>query len=475
MSRITVFFKNQFALFLILSNFLAFGQGMVEIKGMAPAFVGESIEAYEIQDYLSDIEGLLSSCKVKEDSTFELNFKIEETQKIVIRSKNNRAFLYAEPNGSYTVYFPEKDPYSPMLKSGNQVELSFIDLQPTDINYKILSFQRWQDEYVSRYYSLKSVNPVQFAQKLDTFKMNVEKAYKSDTSIFFLSFVRFSMANIDEIEFAASRNRYEKYDFYIRPSPVFYKNDVYMDYVNRYYRNLIPRLSNQTNNNVYLAVLKASPTAVMKAYGTEYSLQNLRLRELICIQSLSEQFYKDDFPQTNILTILDSLSKRALFVEHRQIAANVIKRLTQLVPGARVPNFTLTNSSKEIETNLSFKGKHLYIHFFDPSSNQNKKELPLLIDLYKKYRNSIEFITIVSGNSSEYPDLSFPWKSFYTSENAELTKLFQVRTFPQYALIDAQGYLVSSPALGPTPNTQYETIERILFYVNKKKEDLEKE
>jgi thiol-disulfide isomerase/thioredoxin len=462
-------------LLLILSNSFAFGQEFVKIRGIAPAFVGESIGAFEIQDYLSDIESKMSSCIVQSDSTFELIFKIEETQKVILRVKNNRAYLYAEPSGNYTVYFPEKDAYSPVLKSGNQVELTFMDLQPNDINYKILSFQRWQDEYVSKYYSLKSVQPIKFVQKLDTFKMYIENAYKSDTSIFFLNFIRFSVANIDEIEFAASRNRYEKYDFYIRPSPVFYRNDIYMDYVKRYYRNLIPRLSNQTNNDVYLAVLKASPTAVMKAFGTEYSLQNLRIRELVCIQSLSEQFYKDDFPQTNILTILDSLSKRALFAEHRQIAANMITRLTQLVAGARIPNFTLTSTTNEIETNLNFKGKHLYIHFYDPTSNQNKKELPLLLGLYEKYSNAVEFITIVSGNSLDYTDLNFPWKTFYTSENPDLTKLFQIRTFPQYALVDAQGYLVSSPALGPTPNAQYETIERSFFYIHKKKEELEKE
>jgi hypothetical protein len=475
MSKSLVFIPYLLFIFVCfpVSNLL--GQDFVTIKGFAPAYIGQKLEAFEIKDYLSDMENKLSSCEVKADSTFELTFPIKETSKIVLRSRQNKAFLYVDPKGEYTIFLPEKDPYSPVLKSGNLVEVTFKTLPSTDINYKILSFQRWQDEYVSRFYNLKSVKPVEFAQKLDTFKLYVEKAYQNDTNLYFMNFVRFSIAQLDEIEFAASRNRYEKYDFYLKKSPVFYHNDAYMEYVQMFYRNMIPRLSSQTNNQVYQAVLKASPTAVMKALGTEYTLGNVQLRELICIQSLSEQFFKDDFPQTNILTILDSIANRALFKEHRMIARNVIIRLTQLVPGGKVPNFTFTDTAGEIRTNLSFKGKHLYLHFYDPTSVQNKKEIPLLLALYQKYSKSIEFVTLVHNPNNETLNEKLPWPVYYSSQNQDLLKTFQVSVFPHYTLIDGFGYLVSSPALGPTPNAQYENIEKILFSIQKKREEATEE
>ena len=109
------------------------------------------------------------------------------------------------------------------------------------------------------------------------FKTNVEKAYKQDTSQFFKTFVRFTIAGLDNVNHSAERNRYEKHDFYIKHTPVQYHNDAYMSYVVKFYQEMIPRLSAATNEAVYTGVLKSSPTEVMKALGTEYTMINLRV------------------------------------------------------------------------------------------------------------------------------------------------------------------------------------------------------
>ena len=44
---------------------------------------------------------------------------------------------------------------------------------------------------------------------------------------------------------------------------------------------------------------------------------------------------------------------------------------------------------------------------------------------------------------------------------------YQIESFPHYTLIDATGYIVSNPALGPTPNGQYETIDKTFFHIQK--------
>lgn len=463
-------------LYSCFSYFAQDGQ-LVTIKGYAPSFVGREITVLEIVDYLSDYESKLASATVQKDSSFSLSFFLKETQKLVVRCENNKSWLYAQPGAQYKVYFPEKDPYSPKLKSENTVELAFFDLPENDINYKILAFQRWNDEYMSRYYVLKSVDQKQFANKLDTFKIYVERAYKNDTSVFFLTYVRFTMAELDEIEFAGARNRYEKYDFYIKPSPVFYRNDAYMSYIKKHYQNMIPRLSNETNTLVYKGVLKSSPTMVMKALGTEYSLSNLRIRELILMNALAEQFYSDDFPQTNIMTILDSLQERALFVEHRQIAKNLKDRLTELVPGAKAPDFILRDQEGNLMTKSDFTSKYLYFHFYDPTSKQNELEMKLLMDLYQKYNGYVQFVTLYqeppsNGNTTSDYKLKTPWKNFSISDNKNVMDQFKIRSFPSYALIDTQGYIVAAPALGPTPNAQYETIDKTFFYIQKVQDEI---
>lgn len=459
---------------LLLLSFIALSNinAQVTIKGYAPAYVGETIEAYKILDYFSNKEVRISSTTVKADSSFTLYLDSDVTQKVIIKSKNNKSFLLVQPKAKYEILFPELDKFNPNRPNGNLVEVAFYNLDSTDINYKVLGFQRWVDYFLGNNYYTKSQNNNDFAESLDRFKTRVEKAYESDTSEYFKTHVKFTIAGLDNIPNAAERNRYEKHDFYIKHSPVYYNNETYMLYINDFYQKLMPRLSNRANEEVYEGILKSSPTIIMKALGSEYTLINLRIRELIMIKALTEVYNSDDYPQTNIITILDSLSNKCLFEANQEIAKNLTSRITDLVPGGKAPDLVLLGDSVETKTLYSFQGKYLYLHFFDPESLECEKELPLLIDMQKKYSQNIQFVSILKENKSHSKNglkniQSIPWDIYSLPQTNSIWKNYSIESYPQYTLIDAAGYIVASPALGPTPNGQYETIDKIFFYINK--------
>ncbi len=463
--------------FLLCNPTISLGQNdkIVTINGFAPAYVGKKIEVYEIQDYISYTEVLLASSVVGLDSTFNIQFTGNKTQKVIIRSNKNKAYLYIQPKGKYEVFFPEKDQYDPYRPNGNTFELSFYDLDSNDINYKILGLERWIDDFLGKYFYSKRANGIEFAKQLDKFKLNVENAYKADTNTFFKTFVKFSIASLDDIQQSAERNRYEKHDFYIKFSPVSYENDAYMEYILKFYENLAPRLSFETNNNVYLGVLKSSPTSVMKALGGEYTLLNLRIRELIMVKMLSDIYPKGDFPQTNIITILDSVSNKAMFESTKVIAKNIKNRLLELVPGSKSPDFILSNNGST-KTLFSFAGKYIYFHFFDPKNVDNQTEFPLLATLEAKYGKEIQFVTIYKNNPNftekdEQFISSIKWESYSLNEEDPIFNTFQIETFPSYVLIDSYGYVVASPALGPRPNGEGVNIDKIFFYIQKMKDE----
>lgn len=457
---------------------------VVTIKGYAPAYVGQTITILEIEDYFSMKEAKLASTLVKEDSTFSISFFLKETQKILVQAAKNKSFIYAQPDAVYDIYIPEKDKYEVYRPGGNVIEVSFFDLDSLDINFKILQFQRWSDEFLSMYYHLKNVKPIEFAAKLDEFKTNVEKYYglkditnESDNTtkeeeLFFNTFVRFSIASLDNIQFVAERNRYEKHDFYIKYSPVSYRNDAYMSYISTFYEKMIPRLSTETNNRVYLGLLKSSPTLIMRALGGEYTLINLRIREMIMIKALSEEFFSNDFPQTNILTVLDSVANNSLFEANAIIAKNMKLRLTELVQGGKAPDFVLTNANNELKTLSAYRKKHVYLHFYDPASQKNNLELEPLIRIHETYKDDIVFITIYpekeySENEIKSRISVIPWEKYKVDESNPIWKNYKIETFPSYVLLDAYGYVVAAPALGPMPDGQYQTIDKTFFYIQK--------
>lgn len=454
---------------------------IVTIKGYAPTYVGQTISFMEIEDYFSMNEATLATTTVKEDSTFSLSFFVEETQKIIVHANKNKSYLYIQPESEYDLFIPDKDKYEPYRPGGNIVEVTFFNLDSTDINYKILQFQRWTDEFVSKYYHLKNVNGVEFASKLDEFKSALEDKYNlSDTNAlakgsaekYFKVFVRYSVASMDNIQFSAERNRYEKHDFYIVNSPVEYRNDAYMSYISSFYEKLMPRLSMETNNRVYLGLLKSSPTLIMKALGGEYTLKKLRIREMIMIKSLAEEFYSKDFPQTNILTVLDSVANHSLFDANAVIARNLINRLTQIVPGGKAPDFVLKNENLEVRTLNNYSKKHVYLHFYDPASQKNNIELDPLKKMYETYKEDVNFVTIYPDDIYDTTLLNaylntIPWEKCKTDRSNPIWKKYKIETFPSYVLIDGYGYVVAAPALGPMPDGQYQTIDRTFFYIQK--------
>ncbi len=456
--------------FLFVLPIAVFAQ-TVKISGIAPAYVGQNVEVYEYKDYLSKLERIISTSTVQSDSTFELQFNTSGIKKIIVKSGNNQGFLFVQPNANYSIFFPEKDKFDPYRPAGNNVEIAFFDLDSTDINYKLLSFQRWTDNFVGNNFHKKGTDAKGFVESLDRFKANVEKAYKNDTSYSFKTYVKFTIAGLDNIQHAAERNRYEKYDFYLKRNPVEYTNEAYMEYMLGFYQKLLPRLSTETNQAVYEAVLQSSPTLVMKALGGEYTLSNLRLRELIMIQSLSEEYVSGEFPETNIITILDSLGKRSLFKEHEEIAQNMQRRITSLNPGGKAPDFVLIEEGKPTKTLFNYSNKHIYIHFFDPESEQLVKEIPLLVELQQMYGKYVQFISVYKEKSlSEKAKKQLEqieWDIYSLPSSNSIWKNYAVESFPQYTLIDAVGYVVASPALGPTPNGQYQSIGETLYNLKK--------
>jgi hypothetical protein len=459
--------------FSLVISFIFFGQ-TIKISGYAPGYISQNLEVYEIQDYFSMRENLISISEVKQDSTFSLEFQNVKTQKIILKIGKNKSFIYVQPDAEYKIYFPEKNNYDPYRPQGNKVEVSFIDLNEKDINYKILSFDKWVNNFLGTYFTKKNLVGLDFMYKLDTFKINVENAYKDDTSKFFKTFVKFSISSLDDIQYKGSRNRFEKYDFYIKKHPISYENDAYVAYISNYYENILNRLSIETRNRVYVGVLASSPTLIMRALGEEYTLENVRLREIIMIKTLAENFYTGEYPQNNLITIFDSLENHALFAANKIIAKNLYFRVTELVPGSKAPNFEIIENEVDTVNILSFQGKHLYIQFVDLDLPESLKEIELLKDIYSRYKDDIHVLTIIqdSENLSEKQQKiihSIPWKKYVLSSKHDIFNSYKIEAFTNYVLIDAYGYLVSAPAIKPSPSGNYETIDKVFFEIRKVK------
>ncbi len=460
-----------FLFFIITYSYLGISQ--VHIQGTAPAYLGKKIQVFGIQDYFSYKDTLLGESIVKSDSTFELELSVTKTQKVLIKSNKNQGFIYIEPKGKYTINLPEKDPYNAYRPQGNQIEIGFNNLAPTDLNYKIIAFDNWVTEFLAAYFNRKTTTTPEFASKLETFKINVEKYYSKDTNTFFKTYVRYSIASLDDIQFVGARSRYEKYDFYIKDFPIMHDNELYMKYIALFYKNILGRFPTELNNKIYQSILRSSPSLLSKALSEEVTLKNPKLRELILIKSLSEVYNGSEYPKANIISMLDSVSKKPLYASNSLIAKNLVARLTELAPGIKAPDFNLAQTGQDSISLKNFNGKYLYIQYIDPNFEESEKQCELLKPMYSKYKNYIEFITIMDeGKKLSKKQVNYyaslPWKKHFIPHTHAIYTKYNIKSYPAYVLIDETGVIYSYPALSPIPNGEYENIEKYFFSIKRK-------
>ena len=445
----------------------------VEIKGFAPEYLGKRIQVLAIQDLFSDKDTVLTESKVDEDSIFSVKFNLSKPQKIYLKAHKNRGFIYAEPNKSYTVFIPERDEYNAYNPQGNEVQISFYNLDSTDLNSKIIAFDQKITDFIAKNYKRQFITTPIFAQKLDTFRREIQKYYEKDTNFFLKTYVKYSIASLDDINYVGYKNRYEKYEFYINNNPILYNSELYMNYIELFYKKILGRYPTELNTKIYKSILHSSPSMLSRALSEDVALKNPKLRELIMIRALSEVYYGSEYPKANILTILDSIQRKPLFNDNKIVAKNILFRLTQLSSGMKAPDFYLGMNNNDSITLKSFTGKHLYIQFVDLSLEETQKHIEILKPMYAKYKSHVEFLTIVDESTTltkkqQAYFQQIPWKKMIVNSSNEVYSKYKIKGYPDYIFLDDQGMIYQYPALKPVPNGDLETVEKTFYSVKRR-------
>ena len=107
-------------------------------------------------------------------------------------------------------------------------------------------------------------------------------------------------------------------------------------------------------------------------------LVNPEIRELIMIDKLGKAFYSEPHFRGNILTILDSVSRFAVYKHSAVVARNVINYVTSIEPGFPAPQISLTASDGSLITWRKYRGKFVYVNFFETWHEKSLAEMKII-------------------------------------------------------------------------------------------------
>ena len=324
------------------------------------------------------------------------------------------------------------------------------------------------DSYLAEIFVLKENQPGEFIQKIAAFKKEVNDVYSKDTSLFFRTYLKYSIGlTIDNINFISAPSEADKFNFYIKDTPILINNDKYVEYLYSFYENYYYQLDQELRKLLDNSIRNYDLENCIRILKKDPYIQTEELAELILIMIINQ----GELPPKISSNLLKTIYEKSNYPKHSTIAKNSLLKVDEINIGDIFPNIDL-----DIKNQYSLqmlKGKPIYIHCFDPKNQKSVTEISALLKLYGQYGKYIHIISVYSKPNEDFSIAEqrslnlIKWKKFELKPNEKSWEILNIPSFPYYLFLDKDFVLLAAPALSPSPNGSYETIEKTFFDIKK--------
>lgn len=240
---------------------------------------------------------------------------------------------------------------------------------------------------------------------------------------------------------------------YYDGQPVLYTQNAYMDLFKELfdgYFNSAAYDSHQLNQAF------TAGSAAFKTYLDTDPLmaRNLRLSELITIFNLQKLCYGDRNTKSLAQEHLNHIKEHTKYTEHRTIISNFFTRYNRLAAGSDAPKFTLKDSEGKSVSLSDYKNGLVLLQFVDGVSPFIERQYAELRSLHHQWQDSVQILTIVPHDKMEpvkryFEEKRQDWPLLDLGDNILLLEAYNIRTFPEYILINRNNKIGEAPAPSP--------------------------
>ena len=443
-------FHLTFLVFFILS--MDGYSGTTRLSGVVENANGYTIRLKAFTDAISLQDTIIAQATLDEQGIFDFQIEVEYPRTVVLKLGFQTNSFYIEPDKEYNLkvyYDPEKEQVSYLAK--HRLLFDFVDLPKDDLNSLIEKFNMLLDEFlIKNFYKVYKYGQVHLLDSLryDMFGVNREK------SRYFGDLMEFRLA---DIQLAAKGNDDEMIFFeFLGNKPIRYNHHEYMVFFNTFFNEYIKTKTNVLRFGELRSLIneQENPDALSKALKKDLILMDDRIRELVILRDLYFFFYDFDFRTTKVIQHITYLSENSAYPEHRNIARNLIKRITSLQPRSPIPDFTFTDLEGNQKSKKDYLGKYLLLNFWELDCNDCFKNIDSLEYLQKAYADKLNVISVsgykyVSDLKRIIGDKEFSMEFLLASPDNLVYDKLKIRSLPAAVLIDDKGKIVLYPAILP--------------------------
>ena len=419
------------------------------IQGCAQFACGEEIRLIAFDDMLTYHKTVAASDKIDKNGNFELSYTVVEPTLVQIAIRTSKAEFYIEPGKEYR-FSVEMDPQlfdllDPMAYGG-YLQIRCENISKNDINYKINWYESVSSDIVD-YFSpniLSDISPAQFDSIAKEIHARFPIVYAPDR--FYESYIYYSYASLERL--LLQKEKGSLYKKYLDNEYVLYTNPAYMNFLNEFYDRYFINSPHIALNDLKECINKEGHAlALFNLVGKDPYLINERIREIAMIENLMQLYENKGFNRWNIIRILNEMAQTSHFEEHRRIAENAVAELQRFNSGAFLPDTRMKEANGADFTLSNFKGKWVYLQFFNTTCLDCIREMTIIRQLQEKYKNNIVFVSISTDFNfghfiqfkEKYPQ--FDWTFVHFNGEYQWLDDMGITTLPDNMLIAPDGKL----------------------------------
>lgn len=446
------------SILLLCSSF----EAQVQLRGLS--FWNEAtLDIYQIDNHLSRQKTWLQRVSPDSMGIFNAQLDLQEISTLQICGSNKCALFYTQPNGRYLIELPEVAQQTFYNQDQQELELLFYRLDTNDINYRILGFEAWMDNYIADIYQLKDIRSNEFILKVLAFKAETAMVYGEESNAFLRDYIKYSVGlTIDNFSVIGGPSKDDKYNFYLQTDSVNYTQPKLIEYAQLFYENYDSQVELKVRNAIDISIQANSLDGLIKALQQDPYIYNAAWAEFVALEVVIEGEQANRIPKDLALELLLALSKNGQQKGLRDAATYFWLEKSKLSNGQYW-------SKSYVEKQLGLRlepNQYVYLHHYIPGNQKCITEMAALKRLAQRYQNKVQIISFVQAdavwtNADKKAFEGANWQRLDLPKTATLWQQLGWKSSPAYILLDPQLKVLYLDALGPLPNARTQTIDLI--------------
>ena len=429
------------------------------VRGVLAGNPDTDIDLYQNTDYITWQRNLMETVTTDSTGAFEIKINHDKILHVIMVIGYFEGELYFEPGEIYELKFGEiklKDQFRPFYNA-EPLPFTISNENEYSLNNCIWSFNIEFNEFTLN--NFNHIYKQRNSSMIDSLTGISAKLCPDTQNEYLDNYMFYRIGTVEIVVRSTIRDK--MFNKYFKERPILYDHIEFMYFFNeffdRYYNSsrFIDKYSLKDIVNNGGSLLDFS-----NELGNDTLLVNERFRELVAIKMLFQLSYEKGYKRHGITEILMEIANQSKFRIHREIAASVAKKVLWLTTGTPAPEFILHDLDDMQHSLSDFSGKPVFLAFFTTQSFGCLAEMDIFNDLFDKFREEINFVAVSFNEDlamleTYMTDKQYKWTVLIVQNKKELVRLYDIKTFPLFVLIDENGSIMQYPARKPSENIEY--------------------